>query len=222
MRSRGLGDGYKRQIKLMENASSEKSETEKFMTRFARYYTPAVVLAAVFVFLIPTILGFNYTVWLRRALIFLVVSCPCALVISIPLTYYIGIGKAAKKGIIFKGSVYLDLLSKVKTLIFDKTGTLTTGELRIAEIEAASLPRVLGDVDAAVINGNYALPAGLSAAKDGLFIEGKDSPYVNIVTVKAGNENNPRILALVKALKSQKIKDYIIQKYPDGDVVPVF
>lgn len=94
--------------------------------------------------------------------------------------------------------------------------------LKFREIEAASLPRVLGDVDAAVINGNYALPAGLSAAKDGLFIEGKDSPYVNIVTVKAGNENNPRILALVKALKSQKIKDYIIQKYPDGDVVPVF
>ena len=125
-------------IKLIENASSEKSETEKFMTRFARYYTPAVVLTAVLVFLIPSILGFNYTVWLQRALIFLVVSCPCALVISIPLTYYIGIGKAAKTGIIFKGSVYLDLLNKVRTLVFDKTGTLTTGELRIAEIKAAS------------------------------------------------------------------------------------
>ncbi|HNX02978.1 MAG TPA: heavy metal translocating P-type ATPase [Candidatus Cloacimonas sp.] len=124
-------------IKLIENASAKKSDTEKFMTRFARYYTPAVVLAAVLVFLIPTLLGYSYTVWLKRALIFLVVSCPCALVISIPLTYYIGIGKSAKRGIIFKGSIYLDLLNRVKTLIFDKTGTLTTGDLRIANLKTA-------------------------------------------------------------------------------------
>jgi len=107
------------------------------MARFARYYTPAVVLAAVLVFLIPTLLGYSYTVWLKRALIFLVVSCPCALVISIPLTYYIGIGKSAKRGIIFKGSIYLDLLNRVKTLVFDKTGTLTTGDLRIANLKTA-------------------------------------------------------------------------------------
>ena len=124
-------------IKLIENASAKKSDTEKFMTRFARYYTPAVVLAAVLVFLIPTLLGYSYTVWLKRALIFLVVSCPCALVISIPLTYYIGIGKSAKRGIIFKGSIYLDLLNRVKTLVFDKTGTLTTGDLRIANLKTA-------------------------------------------------------------------------------------
>lgn len=124
-------------IKLIENASSKKSETEKFMTCFARYYTPAVVCAAILVFAIPSLLGYNYTDWLKRSLIFLVVSCPCALVISIPLTYYIGIGKAAKKGIIFKGSVFLDMLNEVKTIVFDKTGTLTTGDLRIAEIKAA-------------------------------------------------------------------------------------
>ena len=122
-------------IKLIENASAKKSDTEKFMTRFAKYYTPAVVLAAILVFAIPSLLGYSYKIWLQRALIFLVVSCPCALVISIPLTYYIGIGKSAKSGIIFKGSIYLDLLSRVKTLIFDKTGTLTTGELSIAEIK---------------------------------------------------------------------------------------
>jgi Cd2+/Zn2+-exporting ATPase len=124
-------------IKLIENASAKKSETEKFMTRFAHYYTPAVVLAALLVVLIPTLLGYSWTVWLKRALIFLVVSCPCALVISIPLTYYIGIGKSAKRGIIFKGSIYLDLLNRVKTLIFDKTGTLTTGDLRIANLKTA-------------------------------------------------------------------------------------
>jgi len=119
-------------IKLIENASARKSPTEKFITRFARYYTPIVVFAALLVFAIPTLLGFEAAVWFKRALVFLIVSCPCALVISIPLSYYIGIGKAAKQGIIFKGSVYLDLLHKVKTLVFDKTGTLTTGDLRVS------------------------------------------------------------------------------------------
>ncbi|MCQ2412746.1 MAG: MetQ/NlpA family ABC transporter substrate-binding protein [Sphaerochaetaceae bacterium] len=97
-----------------------------------------------------------------------------------------------------------------------------TKNLKFKELEAATLPRVLGDVDAAVINGNYAIPAGLNAAKDGLFVEGADSPYVNIITVKAGNENNPAILALVKALQSDEIRDYVAKKYPDGNVVLVF
>jgi D-methionine transport system substrate-binding protein len=94
--------------------------------------------------------------------------------------------------------------------------------LRFSEVEAASIPRVLPDVDAAVINGNYAIPAGLSANKDGLFVENADSPYVNVIAVKAGNENLPKIQALVKAMKSQKVKDYIAQKWPNGEVVPVF
>ena len=95
-------------------------------------------------------------------------------------------------------------------------------KLSFNEIEAASLPRVLADVDAAVINGNYAIPAGLSAKTDGLFVEGADSPYVNIVAVKKGNENDPRIAALIKALKSEKIRDYINKTYPNGEVVLVF
>ena len=97
-----------------------------------------------------------------------------------------------------------------------------TKNLKFTEIEAASLPRVLADVDAAVINGNYAIPAGLTAAKDGLVVEGKDSPYVNILTVKDGMQNDPRIQALAKALTSQKVKDYIQKTYPNGDVVAVF
>ena len=95
-------------------------------------------------------------------------------------------------------------------------------KLKFKEIEAASLPRVLPDVDAAVINGNYAIPAGLSAAKDGLFVEGSSSPYVNVVAVKAGNEKKPEIQALIKALKTQKVKDFISKKYPNGEVVVVF
>lgn len=94
--------------------------------------------------------------------------------------------------------------------------------LKIVEMEAASLPRVLEDVDAAVINGNYALEAGLSAKTDGLFIEGADSPYVNIIAVKGGNENLPSIKALVKALQSDKIKAWVDANYPNGEVVTVF
>ncbi|PKN73160.1 MAG: cadmium-translocating P-type ATPase [Candidatus Cloacimonetes bacterium HGW-Cloacimonetes-3] len=122
---------------LIENASAKKSTTEKFITRFARYYTPAVVGAASLVYLIPLLLGFPGEVWFKRALVFLIVSCPCALVISIPLSYYIGIGLAAKRGIIFKGSTYLDVLRNVHTLVFDKTGTLTTGELKVSNVLSA-------------------------------------------------------------------------------------
>lgn len=93
---------------------------------------------------------------------------------------------------------------------------------KFIEIEAASLPRVLDDVDAAVINGNYAIPAGLTAAKDGLVVEGADSPYVNIVAVKEGREKDESIKKLVKALRSQKVKDYITEKYPNGEVVTIF
>lgn len=94
--------------------------------------------------------------------------------------------------------------------------------LKFSEIEAASLPRILSDVDAAVINGNYAIPAGLVATKDGLFVEGSKSPYVNIVSVKQGNENSAGITALVKALQSDKVKNWVADKYKNGEVVVVF
>ena len=95
-------------------------------------------------------------------------------------------------------------------------------KLKFKEIEAASLPRVLGDVDGAVINGNYAIPAGLSAKKDGLFVEGSSSPYVNVIAVKAGSENKEEIKALIEAIKSEKVKKFISEKYPNGEVVVVF
>ena len=94
--------------------------------------------------------------------------------------------------------------------------------LKFSELEAASVPRVLQDVDAAVINGNYAIPVGLVATKDGLYVEGSDSPYVNIVSVKEGNENTDKIKALVDALKSEKVKKYISETYQDGEVIAVF
>ncbi len=119
---------------MIDSASARKSSQERFITRFARIYTPVVVALAVAVFLIPVIIGFPAAVWFKRALVFLIVSCPCALVISIPLTYYIGIGLAARKGIIFKGSVFLDSLRQVKSIVLDKTGTITTGKLSLTEL----------------------------------------------------------------------------------------
>ena len=95
-------------------------------------------------------------------------------------------------------------------------------KFKFVEVEAASLPRVLSDVDAAVINGNYAIPAGLSATKDGLAVEGSDSPYVNVVAVKQGRENDEAVKALVKALESDKVKNWISEKYPNGEVIAVF
>lgn len=125
-------------LKLIEDAAKRKSRTEQFITRFAKVYTPLVVTLALLLFLIPVVSGASIRIWLPRALIFLIISCPCALVISIPLTYYIGIGIAAKRGIIFKGSVFLDNLRRVKTLVFDKTGTLTTGNMQVEEIVATT------------------------------------------------------------------------------------
>lgn len=123
-------------LQLIDNATAKKSSREKFISRFARYYTPIVVGLALLVFAIPTLAGFSAAVWFKRALVFLIVSCPCALVISIPLTYYIAIGIAARKGIILKGSVYLDAVREVDTVVFDKTGTVTTGDMSIERIFA--------------------------------------------------------------------------------------
>lgn len=122
-------------LELVENADTGKAKTEKFMTRFARYYTPAVVAAAVLLAVVPSLVsGGNWTVWLNRALIFLVVSCPCALVVSIPLTFFAGIGGASRRGILIKGSNYLEILARVGTVVFDKTGTLTYGNFSVTAV----------------------------------------------------------------------------------------
>ncbi|NJK48907.1 cadmium-translocating P-type ATPase [Candidatus Gracilibacteria bacterium] len=123
-------------LDLVENASSKKSPTQKFITKFARYYTPFVVFASLAVALIPPLIipGASKWEWVYRALILLVISCPCGLVISIPLGYFGGVGGAAKRGILVKGAMYLDTLTQVKTVVFDKTGTLTKGVFKVTEI----------------------------------------------------------------------------------------
>ncbi|BAY60070.1 zinc-transporting P-type ATPase [Calothrix brevissima NIES-22] len=123
-------------LDLVENATSKKASTEKFITKFARYYTPVVVFLSLGIALLPPLLipGANRADWVYRALVLLVISCPCGLVISIPLGYFGGIGGAAKRGILVKGSTFLDALTTVKTVVFDKTGTLTKGTFKVTEI----------------------------------------------------------------------------------------
>ena len=123
-------------LDLVENASSKKSNSEQFITKFARYYTPVVVIIAVFLAIIPPLIidGATFSDWIYRALAFLVVSCPCALVISIPLSFFGGIGGASKKGVLVKGSNYLEALAETEIVVFDKTGTLTKGVFNVQEI----------------------------------------------------------------------------------------
>lgn len=122
-------------LDLVENAASKKARMERFITRFARYYTPVVVsLAVALALLPPLIVGGLFGPWVYRALLFLVISCPCALVISVPLSFFGGVGAAGKSGILVKGSNYLEVLSEIETVIFDKTGTLTTGSFKVTDV----------------------------------------------------------------------------------------
>ena len=121
-------------LELVENASARKARAEQFITKFARWYTPLVVIGAVLLAVIPSLFTGEWRTWVHRALIFLVISCPCALVISVPLTFFGGIGGASRRGILVKGGSYLEVLARAETVVFDKTGTLTEGVFRVTEI----------------------------------------------------------------------------------------
>lgn len=181
-------------LDLVENAASKKAKAENFITRFARYYTPAVVFAALALAVIPSLATGDWSVWIHRALTFLVISCPCALVISIPLSFFGGIGGASAQGILVKGGNYLELLAKTGTVVFDKTGTLTQGAFAVSSLHPApsvtedelleaaalaelhsshpiaqSLRRALGrETDPARVGGVEEIPGhGVSALVDG-------------------------------------------------------
>ena len=123
-------------LDLVENASNKKSKSEKFITKFARWYTPAVCGVAVVLAVVPSLITGQWSVWVYRALSFLVVSCPCALVISVPLSFFGGLGGASRQGVLVKGSNYLETMAKVKTVVFDKTGTLTKGQFAVVAVNA--------------------------------------------------------------------------------------
>ena len=128
-----------RVLELVEESLSRKAPTERFITRFARVYTPAVVLAAIVIAVVPSITLGDWTLWVYRALTFLVVSCPCALVISVPLSYFCGIGAASRLGILVKGGNFLESLSKTDTVVFDKTGTLTEGRFEVSRVHSETM-----------------------------------------------------------------------------------
>ena len=153
-------------LDLVENSSSKKSKSENFITKFARYYTPAVVVAAAVLAVVPPLMmGGSFLPWIQRALTFLVISCPCALVISIPLSFFGGIGGASKCGILIKGSNYLEALAQVTTVVFDKTGTLTQGSFEVTAIhpEHATEQELLGL--AALVESYSDHPISLSLKK---------------------------------------------------------
>jgi len=156
-------------LELVENASSKKAETEKFITTFAKYYTPVVVIGALLLAILPPLLfsGQTFSDWIYRALVVLVISCPCALVISIPLGYFGGIGSASRKGILVKGSNFLDALTQVKAVVFDKTGTLTKGEFKVSEIVTSngfSKEEILEFAAYAEANSNHPVAKSISEA----------------------------------------------------------
>ena len=135
------GSTVNRILELVESASNKKTRTENFITKFAKYYTPAVVGLAAALAIIPSIIDGNWSQWIHRGLTFLVVSCPCALIISVPLAFFSGLGAAAKKGVMIKGGNYMDVLSHLQTVAFDKTGTLTEGRFRVSETETYGVSR---------------------------------------------------------------------------------
>lgn len=190
-------------LSLVENAENGKAHTEKFITRFARYYTPFVVAAAVLLAVVPPLFaGGGWMLWLNRALIFLVISCPCALVVSVPLTFFAGIGGASRRGILFKGSNYIEALARVRTVVFDKTGTLTNGSFTVtgvypvegveeeALVETAALAEIYSDHPVAA-----ALRGACRQETDKSRVDGTENfagegimAYVDGKSVYAGND----------------------------------
>ena len=201
-------------LNLVENASEHKSKSEAFITRFARIYTPVVVVAAIALAIIPTLLGGSLATWLYRALMFLVVSCPCALVISVPLTFFGGIGGASRKGILIKGSNYMDILAKVGTVVFDKTGTLTHGQFAVEAVhpERYSEHHLLHL--AAHVEHFSTHPIG-AALRDAFPEEATDGCHVSDVEEIAGQGIRAKVGEQIVCVGNPKMMDAIGAKWHD-------
>lgn len=220
-------------IEILEKSEEKKTKTEKFITRFSKAYTPIVVLLAILIIIIPTILGGNFNTWLYRALEMLVISCPCALVISVPLGYFSGIGKCSKEGILVKGSNILDDLVNIDTIIFDKTGTITEGVFEVtkifsvnnkdvellklaAEAEAnsnhpiaLSIKKAYGkEIKSKITNAKEISGAGISCiiGKDNILVGNKKLLKYNKIDV----EENKELGTIVYVAKNKKLLGYIV------------
>ena len=220
-------------IEILEKSEEKKTKTEKFITKFSKVYTPIVVLLAILIIIIPTILGGNFNTWLYRALEMLVISCPCALVISVPLGYFSGIGKCSKEGILVKGSNILDDLVNIDTIIFDKTGTITEGVFEVtkifsvnnkdvellklaAEAEAnsnhpiaTSIKKAYGkEIKSKITNVKEISGAGISCTidKDNVLVGNKRFLEDNKIDI----EENKELGTIVYVAKNKKLLGYIV------------
>ena len=201
-------------INLVENAGDNKSQSEAFITRFARIYTPVVVFAAIALAVVPTLFGGSFPTWLYRALMFLVVSCPCALVISVPLTFFGGIGGASRRGILVKGANYIDVLAKVGTVVFDKTGTLTHGQFAVEAVH----PDICDEHQllhlAAHVEHFSTHPIG-AALRDAYPDEATDGCEVTDVEEVAGQGIRARVGSQVVCVGNTKMMDAVGARWHD-------
>ncbi len=199
-------------LELVEHANNKKTDSEKFITKFAKIYTPIVVFMALLLAILPPIVfRDDFLVWINRALIFLVISCPCALVISVPLSFFAGIGAAAKKGILIKGSKYIEALAKIKNVVFDKTGTLTQGHFVIEKIVAddntMSEKEILDTICQIESYSNHPLALSILKAYDGV-TDKKDVKNISEISgkgIKATIENKEVLVGNVELLKMYNV-----------------
>ena len=201
-------------IHLVEDAAEHKSQSETFITKFARIYTPIVVFLAIAIATVPTLLGGSFVTWLYRALMFLVVSCPCALVISVPLTFFGGIGGASRKGILVKGANYLDILSKVDTVVFDKTGTLTHGRFAVEAVHPDKCDEHQLLHLAAHVEHFSTHPIG-AALRDAFPDEATDGCEVSDVEEVAGKGIRAKVGEQIVCVGNTKMMDAVGAKWHD-------
>lgn len=196
-------------LELVENSSLNKAKSENFITKFAKYYTPAVVIGALILATIPSIITKDPKTWISRALIFLVVSCPCALVISVPLSFFGGIGGASAKGILIKGANFLEALNNTQTVVFDKTGTLTTGTFTVTEVlpsNGFTKETLLRYSSSAEYYSNHPIAVSLKAAASGSASEPQDTKEISGFGIDASVDGKRVLCGNHKLMDSNGIK----------------
>ena len=201
-------------INLVENATEHKSKSETFISKFARVYTPVVVVAALIIAIVPPLLGGSFPTWFYRALMFLVVSCPCALVLSVPLTFFGGIGGASRKGILIKGANYIDVLAKINTVVFDKTGTLTHGQFAVTAVHPEDFDEHQLLHLAAHVEHFSTHPIG-AALRDAFPDEASDGCKVSDVEEIAGHGIRAKVGDRVVCVGNAKMMDAIGARWHD-------
>ena len=201
-------------INLVENATEHKSKSETFISKFARVYTPIVVVAALIIAIVPPLLGGSFPTWFYRALTFLVVSCPCALVLSVPLTFFGGIGGASRKGILIKGANYIDVLAKINTVVFDKTGTLTHGQFAVTAVHPEDFDEHQLLHLAAHVEHFSTHPIG-AALRDAFPDEASDGCNVSDVEEIAGHGIRAKVGDRVVCVGNAKMMDAIGARWHD-------